>query len=97
MNSWNTFEDFEKFERKHSQNIREYVAYFHLLFRKLEKLHIKLPPESLAFKLLRNANASRQERMIVLTGVNFASKENMYKEIKHYLIKFIGDLAEGKA
>ena len=35
--------------------------------------------------------------MIVLTGVNFASKENMYKEIKQYLIKFIGDLAEGKA
>ena len=30
MNSWNIFEDFEKFERKHSQNIREYVTDFDL-------------------------------------------------------------------
>ena len=25
-NSWNKFEDFEKFEKKHGQNIRENVA-----------------------------------------------------------------------
>ena len=49
MDSWNKFEDFEKFERKPGQNIREYVAGFDLKFRKLEKLHIKLPPEILAF------------------------------------------------
>ena len=53
MNRWHTFEDFEKFERKPGRNIREYVADFDLKFRKLEKLHIKLPPEILAFKLLR--------------------------------------------
>ena len=43
MNSWNKFEDFEKIERKHGQNVREYVADFDLKFRKLEKIHIKLP------------------------------------------------------
>ena len=32
-NSWNTFDDFEIFERKHSQNIREYVAYFDLYYQ----------------------------------------------------------------
>ena len=37
MNSWNKFEDFEKFERKHRQNIRKFVADFDLKFRKLEK------------------------------------------------------------
>ena len=97
MNSWNKFEDFEKFERKHGQNIREYVADFDLKFRKLEKIHIKLPSEILAFKLLRNANLSKQERMLVLTGVNFAEKEKMYVQTKHSLIKFIGDLKEEKA
>ena len=97
MNRWNTFEDFEKFERKPGQNIREYVADFDLKFRKLEKLHIKLPPEILAFKLLRNANLSKQERMFVLTGVDFADKENMYKETKHSLLKLMGDLTVGKA
>ena len=97
MNSWNKFEDFEKFERKHGQNIREYVADFDLKFRKLEKIHIKLPSEVLAFKLLRNANLSKQERMLVLTGVNFAEKEKMYVQTKHSLIKFMGDLKEEKA
>ena len=96
MDSWNKFEDFEKFERKPGQNIREYVADFDLKFRKLEKLRIKLPPEILAFKLLRNANLSKQEKMFVLTGVDFADKENMYKETKHSLLKLMGDLTVGK-
>ena len=35
--------------------------------------------------------------MIVLTGVNFADKENIYKDTKRSLIKFMRDLTEGKA
>ena len=83
MNSWYKFEDFEKFERKNGQNIREYVADFDMKFRKLEKIHIKLPSDILAFKLLRNAILRKQERMLVLMGVNFAEKENMYLQTKH--------------
>ena len=96
MNSWYKFEDFEKFERKHGQNIRDCVADYNLKFRKLEKIYFKLPSEILAFKLLRNANLSKQERMLVLAGVNFAEKENMYQQTKHSLIKFMGDLTEEK-
>ena len=61
---------------------------------KLEKQHIKL--NILAFKLLRNANTSKQERLIVLIDMIFASKENMYNETKPSLIKFMEDLTEGK-
>ena len=35
--------------------------------------------------------------MIVLTGVNFADKENMYKQTKHALIKFMGGLTKEEA
>ena len=35
--------------------------------------------------------------MIVLTGVNFADKENMYKQTKNSLIKFMGGLTEEEA
>ena len=66
-------------------------------FRKLEKLSVKLPSEILAFKLLRNANLNKQERMLVLTGVNFAEKEKMYQQTKDSLIKFMGYLTEEKA
>ena len=69
MDSLNKFEDFENFERKRGQNIREYVNNFDLKFNKLEKLNIKIPSEILAFKLLRKANLSKQEIMFVLTGV----------------------------
>ena len=97
MTSLNKFEDFDNFERKQGQNIREYVANFELKVSKLEKLNIKLPSEILALKLLRKANLSKQDRMIVLTGVNFADKGNIYKEMKNSLIKFMGELTERKA
>ena len=35
--------------------------------------------------------------MLVLTGVNFAEKENMYQQTKHSCIEFMGDLTENKA
>ena len=60
-------------------------------------MHIKLPSEILAFKLLINANLSKQESMLVLTGVNFAEKKNMYQQTKHSLIKFMEDLTDEKS
>ena len=102
MNSWTLFEEFVKFERKHLENSWEYVlkkvifwkqrmhrrtiSDFDLKFRKLEKLQIKLPLEILAFKLLSNLKLRKQERMLVLGGVNFAYKQKMYKQTKHSLI-----------
>ena len=65
MDSFKKFEDFENFERKHGQNIREFVNNFDLRSSKLEKFNIKIPSEILALKLLRKANLSKQERMIV--------------------------------
>ena len=35
--------------------------------------------------------------MIVLTGVNFADKENMYKQTKNSLIKFMGGFNGGRS
>ena len=94
MDSLKKFEDFENFERKHCQNIRKCVNNFDLRSSKLEKLNIKIPSEILALKLLRKANLSKQERMIVLSGVNFTDKENMYMETKYSLIKFLGTFTD---
>ena len=94
VNSLKRFEEFEIFTRQNNENIREYVNKFDLKFRKLEKLNIIITSEIVAFKLLRKANLSRHDRMIVLTGVNFVDKENMYKDMKYALIKYLGDLIE---
>ena len=63
----------------------------------MKKIHIKLPSEILACKLLRNANLSKHEGMLALTGVNFAEKENMYLQTKRSSIKFMGGLMEEEA
>ena len=73
-NCLNKFEDFEDFERGHKQSIREYISNFDLIFRKLEKLNIRLPSQLIAFKLLDRANITKEERMLILAQVNYSNK-----------------------
>ena len=56
-----------------------------------------LPSEILAFKLLRKANISKEEIILVLTGMNYSNKETLYDEAKQSLKKFKVDIAEGSA
>ena len=43
---------------------------------------MKLPSEILAFKLLRKANITKEEKMLVLTGMNYDNKDALYEEAK---------------
>ena len=91
------FEEFEDFHRQSEMSITEYIASFDSRYRKIEKLNMKLPSEILAFKLLRKANIGKEEKMLVLIGMNYANKETLYEETKTSLKKFKGDFTEGKA
>ena len=86
------YEDFENFQRADNQSIRDFIACFDMKYRKLEKLNINLPQEILAFKMLRKANISREMRLIVLTGIDFAEKDMMYEQAQAALRKFAGDI-----
>ena len=66
-------------------SITEYIASFDSQYRKREKLNMKLPSEILAFKLLRKAYIVKEEKMLVLTGMNYANKETLYEEAKTFL------------
>ena len=76
------FEEFEDFHRQYEMSITEYIASFDSRYRKIEKLNMKFPSEISAFKLLRKANIGKEENMLVLTGMNYASKETLYEEAK---------------
>ncbi|KAL5015623.1 hypothetical protein ScPMuIL_007293, partial [Solemya velum] len=52
------------------------------------KKNMKLPSEILAFKLLRKANITKEEKMLVLTGMNYENKNTLYEEAKKSLKKF---------
>ena len=86
------YEDFEKFQRSDNQSIRDFIACFDMKYRKLEKLKINLPQEILAFKMLGKANISREMRLMVLSGINFADKDTMYEQATGSLRKFAGDI-----
>ena len=85
------FEDFDDFKRKDGQTIQEFIAMFDSKYRKIEKKDMSLPSEILAFKLLKKANITKEEKLLVLTGMNFEHKAYLYEEAKSSLKKFIGD------
>ena len=76
------FEDFEDFKRAEGQSINENVATFDAKYRKVEKKKMTLPSEILAFKLIRKANITKEEKLLVLTGMNYDNKGTLYEEAK---------------
>ena len=77
--------------RNDGQAINEYIAMFDSKYRKIEKKKMTLPSEILAFKLLKKANITKEERLLVLTGMNYENKSTLYEEAKASLKKFKGD------
>ena len=49
---------------------------------------MKLAPEVLAFRLLKKANITRTEKLLILTGMDFENKPALYEQAKAALIKF---------
>ena len=50
-----------------------------------------LPSEILAFKLLKKANITKEEKMLVLTGINHENRKTLFEEAKQSLKKFKGN------
>ncbi|MCG7877704.1 MAG: hypothetical protein N0C90_15405 [Candidatus Thiodiazotropha endolucinida] len=88
------FEDFDDFYRTEGQSVTEYIAVFDAKYKKIEKKQMTLPPEILAFKLLRKARISKEEKLLVLTGMNYDNKTTLYEEAKKSLKKFKGSDSE---
>ena len=82
------FEDFEDFSRQKGQTISEYISLFDQKYRKIEKRNMALPPSILAFKLLKCANISKAEKMLVITGIDYSKPAEMYEQAKKSLKKF---------
>ena len=57
---------------------------------------MNLPSSILAFKLLKCANLTTDEHMIVLTGMNYDEANTLYEQAKKSLKKYKGDQATTK-
>ena len=75
-------DDFDDFIRKDGQTISEFIAMFDSKYRKFKKKNMTLPSEILAFKLLKKAKITKEERLLVLTGMNYGNKSTLYEDAK---------------
>lgn len=85
------FENFEDYVRGDSESVSDYIDNFDQRYIKIKNGGLTLPPEILAFKLLRRAKISKEEKMLVLTGMDYKVKNTLYDQTKKSLKKFLGD------
>ena len=86
------FEMFEDYIRE-NESIDTFIDNFDLKYHKILKKGMKLPSEILAFKLLRKAKITRDEKLLVLTGMDYSKKDTLYDQCKKSLRKFKGGAA----
>ena len=83
------YEEFEDYTRT-NETMNEYIIVFGSKYEKVKAKGITLPPQVLAFKLIRKANISSDNKKIVLTGLDYAQKDALYTQAQTSLKKFCG-------
>ena len=85
---WTLYVEFDDCVRKEDQTMSKYISNFDDAYKKIAKEGVVIPPLILAFKLLKGAKISEEERLLVITGINYEKKEAMYEDAKRSLKKF---------
>ena len=82
---WAKYNDFDDFSREDGMNIEDFVSKFDSLYNKLVKCEIKIPPQILAFRLLKKANLTKDECLLVMSGLDYSDKSRLYDQAKKSL------------
>ena len=85
--AWNRFEEFEDYTREEGESISTYITEFDRKYERVKSKGMNLPNNLLAFKLLKSAKISKEERLLVMTGIDITSIATMYDEAKKALKK----------
>ena len=64
-----------------------FISVFDLKYNRIERKHKKLAPEVLAFKILKKANLTIAEKLLILTGMDFQNTPVLFEQAKEALIK----------
>ena len=86
---WSKYEEFEDFNRT-TETIEEYIRQFETRYNRIKNKSIALPEEILAFALLRKAKISREDKKLVLTGLDYTKKTDLFAQAKKSLKKYCG-------
>ena len=89
------YEQFEDYSRT-TETVSDYICTFETKYLKMKGKGITLPPSILAFKLLRNAGISGDEKKLCLTGMDYSKKYELFEQAKKALKKYCsGDRISG--
>ena len=89
--SWYKFNDFDECKRGSDQSVNDFIVLFDQKYQKIVKRQITLPSEIVAFMLLKRSNLREEERQLVLTGMDYSKKGELYEQAQKSLQKFKGD------
>ena len=88
---WEKFQDFEDCEKQCNETWFQYITRFDSVYERVKNKGLSLPQSILAFKLLRGAKLNEEERLVIMTGLDFEERESsMYDDAKSALKKFKG-------
>ena len=94
-NNTQKYEDYVKFDnyrRSGDQKIQDFINEFDKLYNICARnTSLQLSETIRAFKLLDAANLNKQDRMFVLTGVDYSQENTLYTQMKDALKKFTGE------
>ena len=90
---WIKYDDFDECKRGDRQSIDEFLVSFDEKYKRILKGGTTIPADILAFMMLKRARITKDERLLVVTGMDFSQKETLYEQAKTSLRKFKGDQA----
>ena len=90
--------EFDRCRRKKGQKINEYILEFEQKYNACAKRAVatSLHPVILGLKLIDGSDLSTMERKLVLSGVDYTKKDELFTNAKSALRKFIGEQASSE-
>ena len=88
--AYEVYADFDRYKRTEEISIEMYVMEFEKLYHRTKKFKMELPEAVLAFKLLEGANLNKTDKQLVLTGVDYAKPDTLFRQMTCSLKKFFG-------
>ena len=75
-------------KRKTEEMISDYINRFNTAANMSEKHGMELPGKVKAMKLLHNSGLTANDKKLVLSGMDFSKKDEVYKQAKIGLVKY---------
>ena len=83
--------EFERCKRDKNQKINDFILEYEKKHNALKKKNAKYPEIILAMKLIDNSNLTCVDRKLVLSGMDYTKADELFKQSKESLRKFIGE------